>query len=98
MTTVRVRDEASPSSRFPIWNLVIGTYLEIGTWKFNPVSRPTRQIVKAQSLPNTLGLQPVGLRGLCSMTTQVRIPALVEFGKRVANPLSLLGAALNSDC
>ncbi len=45
-----------------------------------------------------VGLQPACLQGLCSMTTQVRIVDLVELGKRVTNPLSLLGAVLISDC
>jgi hypothetical protein len=58
MTSTRIRVDASPSIRFPIWNLVIGTYLKIGAWKFNPASKPTRQLVKARSMPNTFGFQP----------------------------------------
>jgi hypothetical protein len=43
MTSTRVRVDASPSIRFPTRNPEIETYLEIGQWKFNPVSGPTRQ-------------------------------------------------------
>ncbi len=50
MTSTRVRVDASPSVCFPTWNLMTGIYLEIGPWKFSPVSGPTRQLVKAQSM------------------------------------------------
>jgi len=52
----------------------------------------------AFGMPNTFGLQPACLQGLCPMTRQMRIVDLVDLGKRVANPLSLLGSALISDC
>jgi len=55
MKSTRVGVDASPSIRFPTWNLVLGIYLEIGPWKFNPLSGPPRQIIIARSMPNTVG-------------------------------------------
>ena len=37
---------------------MFGIYLEIGQWKFTPLSGPTRQILKARSMPNTVGWKP----------------------------------------
>jgi len=55
MTRTRIRVDSSPSVRFPTWNLMTGIYLEIGPWKFNTIFGPTRQTVKARSMPNTVG-------------------------------------------
>jgi hypothetical protein len=54
-----------------------GIYLEIGPWKFNPVSGPTRQIVKARSMPNTAGFQPANGRRK-SVPSSRRDPSLVQ--------------------
>ena len=54
MTRTRIRVDSSPSVRFPTWNLMTGIYLEIGPWKFSTIFGPTRQTVKARSMPNTL--------------------------------------------
>jgi hypothetical protein len=52
---------------------MIGIYLEIGQWKFNPVSGPTRQIVKARFMPDTVGFQSLsrGIGGRASRGVEV---------------------------